>query len=259
MSREQLIGLIAVRRQVHRRARGRSPSTSARSRPAKASTKRPSAPATSSSRPRSDAKEIADLAQKHGLTPEALQAFVDTHPSAAMIFDGEQLTDLLAPLDLGWRARTRKGTGPDGRPRPAAEEARRRPGHLGPQRVRGVRHDDEGRQANTLMPKLRFPEFRNEREWDASRSSDSREPITERVGTTDHTVHRHDRRRSRQSDETFGRDYRRRASRTTTCFGRTTSPTTRARPRHFSQGFVARSQATRSRARRITASSPASG
>ena len=29
MSREQLIGLIAVRRQVHRRAGGRSPSTSA--------------------------------------------------------------------------------------------------------------------------------------------------------------------------------------------------------------------------------------
>ena len=25
-----------------------------------------------------------------------------------MIFDGEQLTELLAPLDLGWRARTEK-------------------------------------------------------------------------------------------------------------------------------------------------------
>ena len=25
-----------------------------------------------------------------------------------MIFDGEQLTDLLAPLDLGWKARTQK-------------------------------------------------------------------------------------------------------------------------------------------------------
>ncbi len=25
-----------------------------------------------------------------------------------MIFDGEQLTELLAPLDLGWKARTQK-------------------------------------------------------------------------------------------------------------------------------------------------------
>ena len=25
-----------------------------------------------------------------------------------MIFDGEQLTDLLAPLELGWKARTQK-------------------------------------------------------------------------------------------------------------------------------------------------------
>ena len=25
-----------------------------------------------------------------------------------MIFDGEQLTDLMAPLDLGWKARTQK-------------------------------------------------------------------------------------------------------------------------------------------------------
>ena len=62
-----------------------------------------------------------------------------TPSSQRMIFDGEQLTDLLAPLDLGWRARTREGTGPDGRPRPAAEEARRRPRHLRAQRVRAVR------------------------------------------------------------------------------------------------------------------------
>lgn len=53
------------------------------------------------------AQELADLADKHGLPPEALSGFVDgiLH---RMIFDGEQLVDLLAPLDLGWRERTRR-------------------------------------------------------------------------------------------------------------------------------------------------------
>ncbi len=50
------------------------------------------------------AKEIADLAQAHGLTTESLSAFVDTILQR-MIFDGEQLTDLMAPLGLGWRDR----------------------------------------------------------------------------------------------------------------------------------------------------------
>ena len=49
-------------------------------------------------------KEIADLAQAHGLTTESLSAFVDTILER-MIFDGEQLTDLMEPLDLGWRER----------------------------------------------------------------------------------------------------------------------------------------------------------
>ena len=49
------------------------------------------------------AAEVAAAAQKHGLVPEALQTFVDAN-LARMIFDGEQLTELLAPLDLGWRA-----------------------------------------------------------------------------------------------------------------------------------------------------------
>jgi type I restriction enzyme R subunit len=34
-----------------------------------------------------------------------LQAFVD-NVLDRMIFDGEKLSDLLAPLDLGWKART---------------------------------------------------------------------------------------------------------------------------------------------------------
>ena len=49
-------------------------------------------------------KEIEGLAQAHGLTPESLAAFVDTILQR-MIFDGERLTDLMEPLDLGWRER----------------------------------------------------------------------------------------------------------------------------------------------------------
>ncbi len=50
------------------------------------------------------AKEIESLAQTHGLTIESLADFVDIILQR-MIFDGEQLTDLLAPLELGWRER----------------------------------------------------------------------------------------------------------------------------------------------------------
>ena len=55
-----------------------------------------------------DAEEVAAAAQKHGLASEALQAFVDRILQPPMIFDAERLNDLLAPLDLGWRARTEK-------------------------------------------------------------------------------------------------------------------------------------------------------
>lgn len=53
------------------------------------------------------AHELADLSEKHGLSAEMLQTFVDGILSRK-IFDGEQLTELLAPLDLGWKARTQK-------------------------------------------------------------------------------------------------------------------------------------------------------
>jgi type I restriction enzyme R subunit len=53
------------------------------------------------------AKEIADLAHAHGLTTESLSAFIDTILQR-MIFDGEQLTDLMEPLDLGWRERRKR-------------------------------------------------------------------------------------------------------------------------------------------------------
>ncbi|OGT89531.1 MAG: DEAD/DEAH box helicase [Gammaproteobacteria bacterium RIFOXYA12_FULL_61_12] len=48
---------------------------------------------------------IAEVAAKHGLAPAALQGFVDGI-LRRMIFDGEQLSDLMAPLQLGWKART---------------------------------------------------------------------------------------------------------------------------------------------------------
>ena len=53
------------------------------------------------------AGELVKIAHKHGLETDALQAFVDTI-MGRMIFDGEQLNDLLAPLGLGWKERTTK-------------------------------------------------------------------------------------------------------------------------------------------------------
>jgi type I restriction enzyme R subunit len=52
-------------------------------------------------------RELAELAQRHGLEIAALQAFVDGI-LLRMIFDGEQLGNLMAPLNLGWKARTQK-------------------------------------------------------------------------------------------------------------------------------------------------------
>jgi type I restriction enzyme R subunit len=52
-----------------------------------------------------DAAELAAIASKHQLAPAALQTFVEGI-LARMIFDGEHLSDLMAPLDLGWKART---------------------------------------------------------------------------------------------------------------------------------------------------------
>ncbi|WP_429076648.1 type I restriction endonuclease subunit R [Aeromonas hydrophila] len=53
------------------------------------------------------ARELAELAARHDLTVTALQGFVDA-VLEHRIFDGEQLTELLAPLELGWKARTQK-------------------------------------------------------------------------------------------------------------------------------------------------------
>ncbi|HVU32373.1 MAG TPA: type I restriction endonuclease subunit R [Opitutaceae bacterium] len=48
--------------------------------------------------------ELAAVAKKHGLPAERLQAFVGVILQR-LVFDGEQLTELMAPLDLNWKAR----------------------------------------------------------------------------------------------------------------------------------------------------------
>jgi type I restriction enzyme R subunit len=52
-------------------------------------------------------RELAALAGKHGLEAARLQSFVD-EVLRRRIFDGEQLSELMAPLGLGWKARTQK-------------------------------------------------------------------------------------------------------------------------------------------------------
>lgn len=52
-------------------------------------------------------RELTELAARHGLPAASLQSFVDG-VLERRIFDGEQLTELLAPLELGWKARTQK-------------------------------------------------------------------------------------------------------------------------------------------------------
>jgi type I restriction enzyme R subunit len=51
-----------------------------------------------------DSAELTAIATRHQLAPAALQTFVDGILQR-MIFDGEALSDLMAPLDLGWKAR----------------------------------------------------------------------------------------------------------------------------------------------------------
>lgn len=53
------------------------------------------------------AAELTAIASVHGLEAGALQGFVD-EILRRRIFDGEKLSDLMAPLGLGWKARTQK-------------------------------------------------------------------------------------------------------------------------------------------------------
>jgi len=51
-------------------------------------------------------KELAKIAKEHGLQTADLKVFVEDILSR-MIFDGEKLTDLLEPLELGWKQRSK--------------------------------------------------------------------------------------------------------------------------------------------------------
>ena len=53
------------------------------------------------------AKEIQTIANKNKITSKSLNAFIDEIMNR-LIFDGEKLTDLLAPLELGWKDRSVK-------------------------------------------------------------------------------------------------------------------------------------------------------
>lgn len=50
---------------------------------------------------------LTDLAERHGLDADAVQAFVN-RVLRRSIFDGEELSELMSPLGLGWKARTQK-------------------------------------------------------------------------------------------------------------------------------------------------------
>ena len=52
------------------------------------------------------AKALADIAAKHALEVASLQTFVET-TLRRMVFDGDQLSELFTPLELGWKARTK--------------------------------------------------------------------------------------------------------------------------------------------------------
>lgn len=106
MSREQLIGLIAAdskfiddRETITEYVRGLKAGAGLDEAAIRAGYQR--------FKDQQNSAQLAATAQKHGLSAESLQSFVDVI-LARMIFDGEQLTELLAPLDLGWRARSEK-------------------------------------------------------------------------------------------------------------------------------------------------------
>ena len=56
-----------------------------------------------------DGRELAAIAGQHGLATNALQTFVDGILQR-LIFDGEALSELMAPLELGWKARAQAET-----------------------------------------------------------------------------------------------------------------------------------------------------
>jgi type I restriction enzyme, R subunit len=54
------------------------------------------------------AREVAEVANRHGLGVDAMQAFVDRVLTPPFVFDAEGLTSLFEPLGLGWRERAQR-------------------------------------------------------------------------------------------------------------------------------------------------------
>ena len=52
-------------------------------------------------------KAIVLISEKHGIELRSLNDFID-EIIERMIFDGQKLSDLLVPLELGWKDRTKK-------------------------------------------------------------------------------------------------------------------------------------------------------
>ncbi|MEX2597725.1 MAG: type I restriction endonuclease subunit R, partial [Salibacteraceae bacterium] len=52
-----------------------------------------------------ESRELNNIANTHSLSPEALNDFVE-EILHRHVFDGERLTDLMAALELGWKARS---------------------------------------------------------------------------------------------------------------------------------------------------------
>ena len=128
------------------------------------------------------AQELAGLSARHGLALASLQAFVDTILTRN-IFDGEQLTELLAQLDLGWKARTQKETDANERPCPAAEEASRWPRNFRAQRLRrvGLKMDNRQSTDSHLIATLRFPQFSELPGWTKKPLSQLADPVNQKT------------------------------------------------------------------------------
>jgi len=112
-----------------------------------------------------NAAELAAIAQKHGLAA-ALQTFVDGILDR-MIFDGEQLGELMAPLDLDWKACTQAELALWTICIPCSSTAL--PVAISqdsvpmPSKKKTTATKEESKPA--IVPKLRFLEFRVEKGW----------------------------------------------------------------------------------------------
>ena len=97
---------------------------------------------------------------------------------------GEQLTDLMEPLGLGWRERRERELALMADLVPLLNK------RAHGRDISGLNAYEQGGRAMTadkptpVVPNLRFPEFRSVGDWHFQPLSDIAEPISERVGTS---------------------------------------------------------------------------